>query len=71
MSNIGIPEILVILFVVAVFGIIVLIPYWRIFRKAGFPPALSLLMIVPLVNLAMLYVLAFTDWPALKQDLKH
>jgi hypothetical protein len=66
MSNIGVPEILLILFIVAVFGIIVLIPYWRIFRKAGFAPPLSFLMVVPLVNVAMLYFLAFMDWPALK-----
>ena len=42
--------------------VIVIIPYWQIFRKAGFAPALSLLMMIPLVNLIMLYVLAFSDW---------
>ena len=69
MGNIGVPEILLILLAVVIVGIIfVLVPYWRIFRKAGFPPALSILMIVPLVNIAMLYFLAFTDWPALKQN---
>ena len=41
---------------------IVIIPYWQIFKKAGFAPALSLLMMIPLVNLIMLYVLAFSDW---------
>jgi hypothetical protein len=30
---------------------IVLIPYWRIFSKAGFPSALSLLIVVPFVSL--------------------
>ena len=48
-------------------GIIIqAIPYWRIFRKAGFEPLLSLLLFVPLVNLVMLYYLAFAEWPALQ-----
>jgi len=42
--------------------LIVLIPYWVIFRKAGFSPWLSLLMFVPLGNIIMLYVLAFSEW---------
>jgi hypothetical protein len=33
-----------------------------IWKKAGFSPWLSILMIVPLVNFIMLYVLAFIDW---------
>ena len=41
---------------------IFVIPYWRIFSKAGFAGALSLLMIVPLVNLIVLYVVAFSEW---------
>lgn len=41
---------------------VVLIPYWFIFKKAGFPPWLSLLMTLPLVNLIILYLVAFTPW---------
>lgn len=41
---------------------ILIVPFWQIFKKAGFSPALSLLMILPLVNLVMLYVLAFSRW---------
>ncbi len=71
MSNIGLPEILLILFIVVLFAIVfLLIPYWRIFRKAGFPPALSLLMILPLVNVVMIYYLAFAEWPSLKEGQK-
>ena len=66
MSNIGVPEILIICIVVLVFALVVLIPYWRIFGKAGFSPLLSLLMLLPIVNIVMLYVLAFSDWPSLK-----
>ena len=48
--------------------ILLIVPAWRILGKAGFPPALSLLMIVPLLgNLCVFIVLAFTEWPALKR----
>ncbi len=71
MSNIGLPEILLILGVVLIFGIVFrLIPFWRIFRKAGFPPALSLLILLPLVDVAMMYYIAFAEWPSLKKDQK-
>jgi hypothetical protein len=42
--------------------VIMLIPYWFIWKKAGFAPWLSLLMLIPMLNLIMLYVLAFSDW---------
>jgi len=42
--------------------VIVLVPYWFIWKKAGFSPWLSLLMFIPVLNLVMLYVLAFSDW---------
>jgi len=50
-------------------GIVALVvwPYSRIFRKAGFSPWLGLLMLVPGVNLFMIFFLAFADWPALKR----
>lgn len=41
---------------------IFVIPYWKIFAKAGFAGALSLLMIVPVINLIVLYVVAFSEW---------
>ena len=44
--------------------VIVILPFWRIFQKAGYSGFLSLLMLVPVVNLVMLYFLAFSDWPA-------
>lgn len=42
--------------------LIVMIPFWFIWKKAGFSPWLCLLMLIPLLNLVMLYVLAFSDW---------
>lgn len=42
--------------------IVGLLPYWFIFKKAGFAPLLSLLMMVPLANIIVLYVVAFSQW---------
>lgn len=52
--------------VMLVWAVIVVIPFWRICQKAGYPGALGLLVIVPLVNLVFLYYLAFATWPAHK-----
>lgn len=46
----------------ALISIVVLIPYWFIFKKAGFSPFLALLMFLPLINIVMLYFLAFSRW---------
>lgn len=45
---------------------ITILPYWLIFKKAGFAPALSLLTVVPFVGLVVLFIVAFSDWPALR-----
>ena len=47
---------------------LVVVPFWRIFTKAGFPGALALLMLIPLVNLALIFFLAFANWPALRRN---
>lgn len=65
----GLPghfEMLILIIMVA----LVIVPFWRIFSKAGFPGALSVLMLVPFVNLIMIFFLAFADWPALRQQNK-
>jgi hypothetical protein len=41
---------------------LIVIPYWKIFSKAGFSGALSLLMLVPLANIVVLYYVAFSEW---------
>jgi hypothetical protein len=38
---------------------IFVIPFWRIFKKAGFSPWLSVLMPIPLLNVVMCFFLAF------------
>lgn len=37
--------------------------YCRIFSKAGFSWALGLLMLVPIANIVLPFVLAFCEWP--------
>ena len=58
-------------------GLIVLIIkiliFCKIFSKAGYCWALGLLMLVPIANIIMPFVLAFGDWPIQKELrlLKH
>jgi hypothetical protein len=46
-------------------SLLLIIPTWRIFTRAGFSGALSLLHLVPVVGiLIVMAILAFSDWPA-------
>lgn len=47
-----------------VFALLVVIPFWRICERAGYPGITALLILVPLVNLVFLYWLAFAEWPS-------
>jgi hypothetical protein len=47
-------------------GVIVIWPFWRIFTKAGFSGALAILMIIPILNVVMIFYLAFSEWPAMR-----
>jgi len=53
----------------AIMFVLVVIPFWSIFGKAGHPKWLALLMLVPLVNIVTLYYLAFSKWPALRHGM--
>jgi hypothetical protein len=53
--------------IASICAIIVIIPFWKIFSKAGFFPPFSLLMAVPIVNILVIYYVAFAKWPALKK----
>jgi len=59
MGSLGFPELAVI------FGCLVLIiwPTGRICRRIGFSPWLGVLAAVPLVNLFLLWFIAFSQWP--------
>jgi len=47
--------------------ILVVLPFWFIFSKAGYSKWLSLLMALPIVNIVMLYFLAFSTWPSQRE----
>ena len=48
---------------------VIIVPFWQLFTKAGYSAWFSFLMVLPLINLIALYILAFSDWPALRN--KH
>jgi hypothetical protein len=43
---------------------------WFVAKKAGYEPWYGILMIVPILNLVLLYFFAFTDWP-IEEELKR
>jgi len=47
-------------------GLLIILPFWKIFEKAGFSGPLAILMLIPFINILMIFYLAFTDWPALR-----
>lgn len=50
--------------------ILVLVVWYQIFKKAGCEGWMAILMIVPLVNVIMMLVLAFGEWP-IHQELRR
>ncbi len=47
--------------------ILFIVAYWKIWSKAGFSGAWSLLMLIPLVNIIAFLYLAFAEWPVHRQ----
>ena len=65
MAFIGTQELLFLcVFVVLPF---VVVPCWIILKKAGYPGVLSLLMLVPVVSIVLVFFLAFSEWPILRE----
>jgi hypothetical protein len=52
-------------------GLVVVLPFWFIFSKAGYSKWLSLLMLVPVANMVLLYYFAFSTWPILASSSKQ
>lgn len=65
----GLPELILILFLGVMIALVGMLPYWFICRKAGLSPWLSLIMWVPMGALVLPFILAFIDWPALKNKI--
>ena len=41
--------------------------WWRIFSKAGYSGAMSLLLLVPIANLVVILILSFGEWPIYRE----
>jgi heme/copper-type cytochrome/quinol oxidase subunit 2 len=54
-------------FVIMVAVVLCVWAYWRIFTKAGYPGAMGIMMVIPFLNVIMLFFLAFSEWPVLKE----
>lgn len=50
--------------------ILFVVPFWRICKRAGLKPALSLLTLIPGGIVVLLWVIAFAKWPALAEEKK-
>ncbi len=66
-GGLGIPEVIVITVVFFALVAFVLWPYSKIFSKAGYSGWLAALMLVPGVNLVLLFWFALADWPVLRR----
>ncbi len=51
-----------IVFVIA-YILVFVVPIWKIVSKAGYSGAWSLLVVIPVLNIIMLWVFAFSRWP--------
>lgn len=51
-----------------VVGIIVVVPFWRLCQRIGYPGPLGLLALVPVANIILLYIIAFAKWKPEKRD---
>ncbi len=62
-GGIGLPEIIIILIIlfICIFPVFFLV---RILNKAGFSGWLSILGLIPFINLICLWIFAFVEWPA-------
>lgn len=63
MGGMSIFHIFILLFYALLSGILFVPPMWRIVSKAGYSGAWSLLALVPVLNLLLLWVFAFSRWP--------
>jgi Na+/melibiose symporter-like transporter len=55
---------------IAVLVAITVVPFVRIFQKAGRTGWWAALMLIPIVNILVLWIFAFSRWPALDRNSK-
>ena len=46
-----------------ILALLTLPPWWMLWKRTGHSPWISLVMIIPLVNIVMMWVIAFKKWP--------
>ena len=63
MFGLGIPEFIIMIII----GVVIVLPNWKIFSKAGFPGWLSFIMIIPIANILLEYYFAFSKWPVITE----
>jgi hypothetical protein len=51
------------LYLWVVIAILIVVPTWRILRRVGFSGWWSVFAVVPVLNVILLYVVAFAPWP--------
>ena len=51
-----------------VIAIVLVIPAWRLCQRIGYPGWMGILAMVPLLNLGLLYFIAFSNWPVNKNS---
>ena len=54
------PSIIVMCLII---GIVVVVAFWRICAKAGFPGWYGVGVVIPMVNVLLVLFLAFAEWP--------
>lgn len=66
LPGIGLFESLIVVCIGLVMFAVIPICCWKIVEKTGYPAWWSLAFLLPGVNIALLIMLAFGDWPALQ-----
>ena len=67
MDGISIWHIIMFAVVVGLLLLVLIYPMGRILSRAGWSPWLALLWFVPFLNVILLWVFAFGEWPAVKR----
>ena len=59
-GSLGVPELLLLAFPILGSTVVLVWPGWRILKRMGMPPALSLIALLPFGFIAVFYIAAFS-----------
>jgi uncharacterized membrane protein YhaH (DUF805 family) len=71
MDHLPVFHFILLLLVFIGFLILYFVPIVKILQKAGYSGWWSLIILVPVVNIIMFYVFAFSTWPVLRGRTQH